>query len=370
MHEPGERPGDAIARTLEAIRGHDDGAGGAQAATERQGMLTKPAGSLGRLEELAIRIAGITGESRPHLDRRLIVVAAADHGVAARGVSAYPAEVTRQMVANFLGGGAAINVLAAHAGARVRVVDAGVAGDPIEDVSGVLLRLGLPGGTADITQGPAMSLEDAERAIAGGIGLLEAERSGEGVDIVALGEMGIGNSTAAAALIAASTGRPPRSVTGRGTGVDDARFETKVDAVARALEVNRPDAGDGIGLLASVGGFEIGVLAGLYLGAAARRVPAVIDGVISGAAALVARAIEPRTVEVMIAGHLSLEPGHQATLEQLQLEPILDLRLRLGEGSGAALAITVCVAACRLLDEMATFEEARVSDSAEAVAPE
>ena len=215
-----------------------------------------------------------------------------------------------------------------------------------------------------------MSRSDAERALAAGIALVEREIAAGGVDIVGAGEMGIGNSTAAAALIAAATGRPPAGVTGRGTGVDDERYVTKIAAVQRALAVNQPDADDGIGLLASVGGFEIGVLAGLYLGAAAHRVPAVVDGVISGAAALVARAIEPGVVEALIAGHRSVEPGHHATLEALALEPILDLDLRLGEGTGAALAITICVAACRLLDEMATFEEAQVSAADDVVTPE
>ncbi len=356
-----------IERTVEAIRALD-GSTASIAALERQARLTKPPGSLGRLEELATRIAAIKDEPRPRLERRLIVVAAADHGVTQQGVSAYPAEVTPQMVRNFLGGGAAINVLADHAGARVRVVDAGVAGEPIEDPS--LVRLGLGAGTSDITEGAAMTRAQAERAIAAGIELLEEEIAATGVDIVATGEMGIGNSTAAAAIIAAATGRPPAAVTGRGTGVDDERYAAKVAAVTRALEVNRPDATDGLGLLASVGGFEIGVLAGIYLGAAAHRVPAVIDGVISGAAALIAQSIEPSTVEAMIAGHRSVEPGHTATLEHLRLEPLLDLGMRLGEGSGAALAMTVCVAACRLLDEMATFEEAAVTASDEAVEPE
>lgn len=363
-----EAPTAIIARAAAAIRALDRGTEAGAAAAARQAQLTKPPGSLGRLEALATRIASITGHPRPRLERRLLVVAAADHGVAARGVSAYPTEVTRQMVANFLAGGAAINVLARHAGARVIVVDAGVAGDPIE--SDALLRLDLPRGTNDITEGPAMSRADAERAVAAGIELVGREAEGVGVDIIGAGEMGIGNSTAAAALVAAVTGLPPSTVTGRGTGIDDARFEAKLAAVRRAVEVNAPAADDGIGLLASVGGFEIGVLAGLYLGAAARRVPAVIDGVISGAAALVAQAIEPRVVASLIAGHRSVEPGHHATLEHLGLEPILDLELRLGEGTGAALAITVCVAACRLLDEMATFDEARVSGSDEVVPPE
>jgi nicotinate-nucleotide--dimethylbenzimidazole phosphoribosyltransferase len=259
-------------------------------------------------------------------------------------------------------------VLAHHAGARVRVVDAGVRGETPDHPD--LLRLRLGPGTRDLSRGPAMTRALAERAIAEGIALFQRERTGEGIDIVALGEMGIGNSTSAAAIVAAVTGRPPRTVTGRGTGVDDAHLELKVAAVERALDVNRPDPADGIGLLAALGGFEIGVLTGGYLAAAASRVPAVVDGVISGAAALIAAAIAPDAVDSFIASHRSVEPGHTATLEHLRLEPVLDLDMRLGEGSGAALAITLCVAACRLLDEMATFDEAGVSDSDAAVEPE
>ncbi len=363
-------PAAVIARTAAAIAPPDEAA--AARAEARQARLTKPPGSLGRLEALATHIAGITGRERPRLERRLVVVAAADHGVAAQGVSAYPAEVTAQMVANFVGGGAAINVLADHAGARVRVVDAGVAGATPE--ADGLRRLRLGAGTDDITQGPAMPRTLAERSLAEGIALFEAERAVPGVDIVACGEMGIANSTAAAAIVAVATGRPPRSVTGRGTGIDDERFEAKVAAIERALAVNvraaGPDAGDGVGLLSALGGFEIGVLSGVYLAAGAARVPAVIDGLISGAAALVATAIEPRVGAYLIASHRSLEPGHSATLEHLQLEPLLDLGMRLGEGTGAALGITLCVAACRLLDEMATFEEAGVADSDRVVPPE
>ncbi len=357
---------DLIRQTVEAVRVPD--AAAVRAATERQGTLTKPPGSLGRLEDLAVRIAGITGMPRPRLEQRLIVVAAGDHGVAARGVSAYPQEVTAQMVGNFLAGGAAINVLADHAGARVRVVDAGVASETPEDSA--LLRLRLGPGTADIAEGPAMSRADAHASIAAGIALLQRERAEGGVDIVGCGEMGIGNSTSAAAIIAAATGRPPRAVTGRGTGVDDERFEQKVRAIEQALQVNRPDATDGIDLLRTVGGFEVGVLAGVYLAAAAEGVPAVIDGLISGAAALVAVTIAPGARDSLIASHRSAEPGHTATLEHLRLEPMLELGMRLGEGSGAALGISLCVAACRLLDEMATFTEAGVSDSDEAVEPE
>jgi nicotinate-nucleotide--dimethylbenzimidazole phosphoribosyltransferase len=337
-------------------------------ALARQQVLTKPPGSLGRLEALAVRLAAMRDEARPRLERRLIVVAAGDHGVAAQGVSAYPQAVTAQMVANFARGGAAINVLAAHAGARVRIVDAGVASESAPHPAVERLRLGA--GTADMTTGPAMSRADAERAIAAGIALLEAERADAGVDIVACGEMGIGNSTAGAAIVAAMTGAAAHAVTGRGTGIDDARFAAKVAAVERALAANRPAAADGVGVLASVGGFEIGVLAGVYLGAGAARVPAVVDGLISSAAALVACALAPELPGYLVAGHRSAEPGHAVALQRLGLEPLLELGLRLGEGTGAALALTLCVAACRLLDEMATFDEAGVTASDEAVAPE
>jgi nicotinate-nucleotide--dimethylbenzimidazole phosphoribosyltransferase len=350
---------ECIARTAAAISSIDEGA--AAEAARRHGRLTKPPGSLGSLEALGVRIAGITGNPRPRLDRRLIVVAAGDHGVARRGVSAYPPEVTAQMVANFLAGGAAINVLAAQAGARVRIVDAGVAADT-PDVP-ELVRLRIAPGTNDITEGPAMSRDLADSAIAEGIMLFESEFTGDGVDLLGCGEMGIGNTTAAAAIVAAITGRPGWEVTGRGTGVDDEHYARKVEAVRLALEVNRPDPADGTGVLAAVGGFEIGVLAGLYLAAAAHRIPTLVDGVISGAAALIADAIAPQVRGYLLAAHRSAEPGHHFVLEHLELEPLLDFGMRLGEGSGTALAMPVCVAACRILDEMATFEEAGVSDS-------
>ena len=310
----------------------------------------------------------MTGCPRPRLDRRLLVVAAGDHGVAARGVSAYPQEVTAQMVANFLAGGAAINVLARHAGARVRVVDAGVGGPTPDDPA--LLRLRLGGATDDIAERPAMGRGLADRAVAGGIALLDEERSRAGVDIVGCGEMGIGNSTAAAALVGAVTGQPARAVTGRGTGVDDAGYDRKLDAVERALSRHAAAGdgggdgdGDGVDLLASLGGFEIGVLAGVYIGAAAGRIPAVVDGLIAAAAALVAVEIAPACAPYLVAAHRSAEPGHGIALERLGLDPLLDLGLRLGEGTGAALGIALCDAACRLLDEMATFDEARISEA-------
>ncbi len=354
-----------IAVTAAAIPTLDEEA--RAAARTRQARLTKPPGALGRLETLSEELAAITGQPRPRLERRAIIVAAGDHGVAARGVSAYPSEVTAQMVANFLSGGAAISVLANAAGARLRIVDAGVRAETPHNPRLVRLRIGA--GTADITQQAAMSRTEAARAIAAGIALVREERTA-GLDLLGLGEMGIGNSTAAAAIVAAITRQPAASVTGRGTGVDDAHLATKVAAVEMALALHRPDPLDGIGVLASLGGFEIGVLAGAYLEAASLRVPVLVDGLISGAAALIAAAIEPRSADFMLASHLGVEPGHAATLAHLGLRPILDLELRLGEGTGAALAMHVCVAASRLLDEMATFEEAGVSDSDAATAPE
>ncbi len=363
-----DAPAAAIDAAAAAIAPPD--ADAAARARARQDQLTKPPSALGRLEELSVRIAAMRGCARPRLEQRLVVVAAADHGVAARGVSAYPPEVTAQMVANFLAGGAAINVLADHAGARVRVVDAGVlhaaeGGTPGLDESGrpALVRLDLPRGSGDITEGPAMSRETAERAIAAGIALVEGERQGPGLDIVGCGEMGIGNSTVAAALIAAATGRPAEAVTGRGSGVEGSALRAKIAAVEAALAANRVDREDGVALLAALGGHEIGVLAGIYLGAAAARIPAVMDGLISGAAALVAAAIAPGVRDYVVASHRSPEPGHAAVLEALEAEPLLDLGMRLGEGSGAALGISLCVAACRLLDEMATFGEAGVSEA-------
>lgn len=345
-----------VAETAAAVPGLDRDA--QAAARARLGQLTKPPGSLGRLEDIAARIAGIRGEPRPRLRERLVVIACGDHGVARRGVSAYPPEVTAQMVRNFAGGGAAISVLAAHAGARVVVVDAAV--DSPEPIAGSLpLRLGR--GTADITAGPAMSAETAARAVAAGIDLLQRERAARGVDIVVPGEMGIGNSTAAAAIVARRCAVPPASAAGRGTGVDDRTFARKVGVITQALDATTPDPDDGLEVLRCLGGVEIGVLAGVMLAAAAARIPVVVDGFISTAAALITEALAPQAAGAMLGGHRSAEPGHVAALRWLGLQPLLDLGMRLGEGSGAALGLTLCVAACRLLDEMATFEEAAVS---------
>lgn len=332
------------------------------AARRRQLRLTKPPGSLGHLEELSVWLAGVRGDALPVVGDRVIIVAAADHGVARSGVSAYPREVTGQMVLNFLRGGAAVNVLARQVGARVLVVDAGVDADLPDDPQ--LIRCSQGRGTADIRFGAAMSREQATACVLSGAQLAH-EQIAAGAGLLAAGEMGIGNTTASAAITAAVTGLPPAMVTGRGTGVTDERLTHKIAAVEQALTVNRPDAADGIGLLAAVGGFEIGFLAGVLLGAAAERRPALLDGFISGAAGLIACALAPAARDYLLASHCSAELGHRALLDQLGKRPLLDLGLRLGEGSGAALAITLLEAAARCLAEMATFAEAGVSDEAD-----
>jgi nicotinate-nucleotide--dimethylbenzimidazole phosphoribosyltransferase len=320
---------------------------------------TKPRGSLGVLEELAVRIGALQQVGVPARPECAIVVAAADHGVAAEGVSAYPQEVTAQMVANFVAGGAAINVLTREAGARLVVVDAGVVAPT---APGVVRSLRFGAGTASITQGPAMERETAARAIDAGKALAR-ELAGDGIGLIGIGEMGIGNTTAASALCAALLPADPAVVCGRGTGLDDEGLARKVAAVARALEVNRVDASDPLGVFAALGGFEIALLVGVILGCRVERVPVVLDGFITGAAGLVAARLEPAAVEAMIAAHRSPEPGHALLLDELGLEPLLDLRLRLGEGTGAALALPIIRSALALLTEMASFDEAGVTDA-------
>lgn len=331
----------------------------AAAAASRQAILTKPGGSLGRLEELSIQLAGITGQARPKMARKAVIVMAADHGIAREGVSAYPSEVTPQMVLNFLQGGAAINVLARQAGARVKVVDMGVA-YTFGDLPGLIQRK-IDHGTHSITAGPAMTRAQAEQAVQIGIDLAAAEVE-NGLDLIATGDMGIGNTTPSSAIVAAFTGLPPAQVTGRGTGVDDTGLARKIAAIETALSVNRPDPTDALDVLHKLGGFEIAGMAGVMIGAAARRIPVVVDGFISGAAALVAAELLPAVRPYLIAAHLSVEIGHRAIWNRLGLRPLLDLNLRLGEGTGAALAFHLVEAAARILDEMATFGEAGVSD--------
>lgn len=335
-------------------------------ASERQARLTKPAGSLGRLEELSIRLAGITGRLDPPLKHRVVFTLAADHGVAAEGVSAYPREVTAQMVLNFLRGGAAINVLARQANARVVVADLGVDADLPRHPD--LRMLKVRRGTASITAGPAMSVAEARQAIQHGRQLVRDE-IGQGLDVVLTGDMGIGNTTSSAALICALTELDPQDVVGRGTGVDDSGLERKRDAVRKALAVNAKRLSQGpIDALAAVGGLEIAGLVGIILEAAAHRRPVIIDGFISSAAALVAARIAPGATDYMIASHRSQELGHGAVLRRLGLKPLLELDLRLGEGTGAVLALPLLEAAVRTLNEMATFDEAGVSERAQEAA--
>jgi len=370
MSAPIETPLEAAQAAIAALGPLD--ATAMAAATAHLDRLTKPPGSLGRLEGVVVTLAGITGDPRVSMARRAIVVAAADHGVARRGVSAYPSDVTAQMVVNFIDGGAAINALAAGAGASLTVVDVGVAG-PIPDVGrgprgGRLVSARIRTGTADMTEGPAMTRMEAIAAVGMGLWVVDELRSA-GLDLVGIGDMGIGNTTAASAIVAVLTGSAPGDVTGRGTGIDDAGRVHKVAMIERAIARNAPDPGDPIGVLAAVGGLEIGALTGVILGSVAARVPVVLDGFITGAAALLAAGLSPVVAQRVIAAHRSVEPGHAVVIERLGLAPLLDLDLRLGEGTGAALAMQLIDAAVRVRDEMATFDSAAVSGPVGTVEP-
>ena len=334
-----------------------------QAARERQNQLTKPAGSLGRLEELSIQLAGIQRRAMPGIKDKAVIVMAGDHGVTAEGVSAYPQEVTPQMVLNFLGGGAAINVLARHAGARVVVVDMGVAND-IPSADANLIRRRVGPGTMNLAQGPAMKREQAEESIQSGIEVALAEIS-KGADILGTGDMGIGNTTPSAAIACALMNVAAEKIAGRGTGVDDDGLKRKISVIENALAVNKPNPKDGLDVLSKVGGFEIGGLAGVMIGAASKHVPVMVDGFISTAAAMVAVTLAPECRQYLIAAHRSKENGHALMLEWLGIKPLLDFDLRLGEGTGAALGISMAEAACKVLSEMATFGEAGVSQVVE-----
>jgi nicotinate-nucleotide--dimethylbenzimidazole phosphoribosyltransferase len=329
-------------------------------AQVRLDNLTKPLGSLGRLEETAKLIVGITGKAMPSLEKKVVFTFAGDHGVVEEGVSLYPKEVTAQMVYNFLRGGAGINVLARHVNARVVVADLGVACD-LEDKENKLIHKKIGYSTKNIAKGPAMTKEEAVKSIEAGITIFEGEFK-KGIDIACTGEMGIGNTTPASVITAVFTKKPIEAITGRGTGLDDKGLEKKMSVINAALNVNKPNAKDALDVLAKVGGFEIGGLTGVILAAAAYKVPVVIDGFISGAAALIAYGIEPKTKEYMIASHSSQEPGHKIIWEYLGLKPLLDLNLRLGEGTGAALALSIIEASTKILTQMATFKEAGVSE--------
>lgn len=370
MSEPARpAPGgdmERLARALAAVEalGPLDAAAMATACARLDG-LTKPPGSLGRLESIVVSLAGITGRPDATVARRAVIVAAADHGVARHGVSAYPAEVTAQMVANFLAGGAAISVLAARARASLTVIDVGVASEipVVTDTSGRgghLVSARIRAGTADMTVGPAMTRAEALAAIAVGLRAAEAAAA-DGVDLLAIGEMGIGNTTAASALTAVLVGAPPDAVTGRGTGLDAAGLARKRAAIDAALAVNAPDRDDPLAVLAALGGLEIAALVGVILAAVAARVPVLLDGFIAGSAALVATSLAAGVAPRLLAAHRSAEPGHALILGHLGLEPFLELDLRLGEGSGAALAIDLVGAAVAIRDGMATFAAAGVS---------
>jgi nicotinate-nucleotide--dimethylbenzimidazole phosphoribosyltransferase len=330
-------------------------------AGQRLNTLTKPLGSLGRLEEVAARVVAIREELRPDCSKKVIFTLAADHGVTEEGVSAYPKAVTRQMVLNFLSGGAAINVLCRQFGIDVTVVDIGVDGDT-DELPG-LARKKIAYGTKNMAGGPAMSAIEMYRALQVGIELAN-DAAEHGYTLIGTGEMGIGNTTAASAITAILTGRPVADVTGRGTGLDDAGLKHKVHVIERAIAVNRPDPSDPLQVLQTVGGLEIAGLTGLILGAAARRIPIVVDGFISTAAAALACALQPRVSHFLFAAHRSTEPGHEALLKFIGQAPLLDLNMRLGEGTGAALCMALIESATKLLNEMATFSSAGVSEAA------
>ncbi len=325
--------------------------------------LTKPQGSLGRLEELAKKYCLITGKDKPVIRNKIIFTFAGDHGVTEEGVSAFPKEVTPQMVLNFLRGGAGVNVLARHVGARVIVVDMGVDYD-FEPMEGLEIRK-IGRGTRNITKGPAMTRNEAERAVLAGIELVEKYK--DGLDLLGTGDMGIGNTTPSSAVVSVITGADPGTVTGRGTGIDDHALQHKIAIIKKAISVNDPNPKDAFDVLARVGGYEIAGIAGLVLGAALYRIPVVIDGFISTAGALIAAEMNPLVKDYIIAAHQSVEIGHRKMLEHLEQVPLLDLNLRLGEGTGAALGMSLVEAGVKILGEMATFANAGVAEKAEGV---
>jgi nicotinate-nucleotide--dimethylbenzimidazole phosphoribosyltransferase len=328
-------------------------------AQKRLDNLTKPLGSLGRLEEFARRLVAITENKIPELDKKVIFTFAGDHGVSEEGISAYPKEVTRQMIFNFINGGAGINVLAGHAGAEVAVVDIGVDYD-FGSITGLISKK-ITSGTKNIRNGSAMTRDEAIKCINIGVELAN-EYSKKGYKIFGTGDMGIGNTTSASAISAVLTARPVSEVTGRGTGISDDALAKKIKVIEDAIKINKPDAKDPIDVLSKVGGAEIGGIAGLIIGSALNKIPVVVDGFISTAGALIAYCLEPKTKDYMFAAHNSVEKGHRVILEKIGLKPILDLDLRLGEGTGAALAMLMIEAGLKIYKEMATFGEAGVSE--------
>ncbi|MGA2159282.1 MAG: nicotinate-nucleotide--dimethylbenzimidazole phosphoribosyltransferase [Dehalococcoidia bacterium] len=347
----------ALEQIVKRVKPLDEAA--MSAARQRQDQLTKPRGSLGVLEDLAVQIAGITGCPLPSIDDAVILTMAADHGVVSEGVSLYPQEVTRQMVFNFLNGGAAINVLARMVNARVVIVDMGVKGG-FPPANGLQCKM-IDFGTQNMCRGPAMTAGQARNSIQAGIDIVESEID-KGLDILATGEMGIGNTTAASAIISAVTRTPVSQVTGRGTGVGDEQLQHKIKIIEKALSINKPDPDNALDVLSKVGGFEIGGLAGAIIACAAHRIPVLVDGFISGSAALIAAGICPQARDYLIASHRSAENGHSVCLGYLKVSPLLDLSMRLGEGTGAAIGIFLAQAAVNLHTQMATFASANVSD--------
>lgn len=344
--------------TIQKITGQDDDA--RKRAKARLDQLIMPHWALGRLMDLACDLAGITGSLKPPVARKTIVTMAGDHGVVAEGVSAYPQEVTPQMVHGIVAGGAGVNALSRQAGASVVVVDMGVAGDLSElAASGKIISKRIAAGTRNMMTGPAMSRDEAVRALEAGISI--AVELGPNVDVFGTGDMGIGNTTPSSAIVSVLSGSSVADVTGRGTGVNDSQLEQKIRIIEKCIQVNQPDKNDGLDVLAKVGGFEIGGIAGLILGAASLKKPVVVDGFISTAGALIAHSIAPASAQYMIAAHRSVEQGHRIALELLGKKPMIDLDLRLGEGTGAALVMNFVEAAVRILTEVATFEEAAVS---------
>ena len=331
-------------------------------ATARLEKLTMPHWALGDLMDMAVDLAGMTRSLNPPVKRKKVVVMAGDHGVTAEGISKYPSEVTAQMIYNFVNGGAGINALARQVGAEVVVVDMGVAAD-LDDLvkNEKIISKKIGKGTDNMAQGPAMTRTHAVLAVEAGIEL--AQQLGPDVDVFGTGDMGIGNTTPSAAIASVLTGNDVATVTGRGTGLDDAQLDHKIRIIEQAIKLNRPDPKDGLDVLAKVGGFEIAGIAGLIIGAAVQRKPVVVDGFISTAGAMIAYSLEPFVRDYIICAHRSVEQGHKFMHEKLRLKPLLDLNLRLGEGTGSALAMNLVEAAVNILTEVATFEEAGVTGS-------
>ena len=346
-----------IEDTVSSITGQDSES--RAAALKRLESLTMPHWALGQLMDLALDLAGITGSPRPSFPSKSVVVMAADHGIAARGTSLYPIEVTRQMVYNFVRGGAGINAIASVSGARVIVADMGIAGERLNIQKENFIDARIAPGTRDFLVQPAMTLEQAIQSIESGIRIFRSIEAD--TDLLGTGDMGIGNTTSSSAIVSVLTGLPPADVTGRGTGIDDERLSLKTELIEKAIRARQPDRNDGLSVLSSLGGFEIGGIAGLILGAASAGIPVLIDGFISTAGALIAHSLSQEVAQYLIAAHMSVETGHKAMLDLLELSPLLDLDFRLGEGTGAAMAMPLVDAAARLLTDVATFEEASVS---------